>query len=68
MSMAVKLNAAQGNGWLVMHHSQPNVFIEETISTTTETIEKTYGVVVKATINVSPSEYRRYLQNCGIKV
>lgn len=66
MSMAVKLNAAQGNGWLVMRDGHPNVFIKESVSMTTHTIEFKYGVIVKATINVSSTEYRRFLRECGV--
>jgi hypothetical protein len=66
MSMAVKLNAAQGNGWLVLRDGEPNLFIKEGISMTNHTIEFKYGVIVRTTINVSSTEYRRFLRECGV--
>lgn len=66
MTMAVRLEAAQGNGWLVLLRDRPNVFIAESISMTVSQVEQKYGCTVKATIHVSSTELRRFRRECGI--
>lgn len=66
MTMAVRLEAAQGNGWLVLLRDKPNVFVEETISRTAQSVEFKYGCTIKATIHVSSTEYRRFKRECGV--
>lgn len=66
MTMAVRLEAAQGNGWLILLRNEPNVFIEETISQTSQSVEFKYGCTIKATIHISSTEFRRFRKGCGI--
>ena len=66
--MAVYLSSAEGKGWLVMRDDKPNVFVVEKSGETSHTIAITYGVLVKAHINVSSSEYRRFRRECGVPV
>jgi hypothetical protein len=66
VTMAVRLEAAQGNGWLILLRGEPNVFVEETISMTAQSVEFKYGCTIKATIHVSSTEYRRFKRECGV--
>lgn len=66
--MAIYLRSSSGSGWLVMRDNKPNVFVVEKDGVTNHTICIDYGVLVKATINVSSSEYRRFRRECGIPV
>jgi hypothetical protein len=65
--MAVRLESPKGDGWLVLLRGEPNKFIQESVSMTTESLEFKYGCTVKATVHISSSEWRRFMRECGVR-
>lgn len=69
MTMIIRLHATVNSGWLILQGAAPNVFIAEMPSrgVTQQWVEREYGTFTKTTVNISNSEYRRFMRECGVK-